>query len=662
MELTILKDIVVIFALSVFVNFIFNKIKIPTVVGYLLTGIIAGPHLLSLVHGEHEIELMAEIGVIFLLFTIGMEFSLKSLYHIRRTVFLGGLMQFILTSAIFFGLSSIYELDLMGGLFIGFIAALSSSALVLKILQEKSEISSNYGKTVLGILIFQDIMLVPLLLFTNMLGNESINISRELILLGIKAIFIIGLVIVGNKWLFPKLLHWIALTKNQELFNMSIFLICFAIALLTYQLGMSLAFGAFLAGLMISESEYSHNAFGNILPIKDTFTSFFFVSIGMLLDLQFVYDNWLLVSVSFVLVIFVKTLIAGATGFVLGHTFRGTVMVGLALSQVGEFSFVLAKIGNKASVVNDFYYQLFIAVAVITMAVTPFIMNVSRPLATLLLKLPLPPKLVTGLFPLKETSLPSFKNHIVIIGKDPSALKLADMARQNSISYVSIIFDPNIVKEQIEKGYPVVYGDAVNKPILEKAHIENAEIVALSIGNIVPTIAILENIKQMAPNAFVLVRTPSIDFVKDLYRLGADQVLPEKLEIAIDMLNRILIMRKYPTKEVNRLVHKMRNDFLGEFINRDQINQLSIFDEFDEVEVKTITIESNSEAINQSVIEIDLRAATGANLLAVRRNGNIVNDPLSKIQFEEGDVIYLMGSPNQLVNACKFFRFNNSIE
>jgi len=205
MEYSILQDIVLIFALSTFVNLVFNKIKIPTVVGYLLTGIIAGPHLLALVKSEHQIELLAEIGVILLLFTIGMEFSLKHLLRIRRIVFFGGFIQVVLTAGVFYLTSEVFGLDWKASLFIGFLAALSSSALVLKLLQDRSELTSNYGRTVLGILIFQDIMLVPLLLFTNLLGAESVNISSELLLLGVKTIFIVGLVYVGNKWLLPNL-------------------------------------------------------------------------------------------------------------------------------------------------------------------------------------------------------------------------------------------------------------------------------------------------------------------------------------------------------------------------------------------------------------------------------------------------------------------------
>jgi CPA2 family monovalent cation:H+ antiporter-2 len=243
MNIDILKDIVIIFALSTLVNLIFTRIKVPTVIGYLLTGIIAGPHLLSLVGAGHEIELMAEIGVVLLLFTIGLEFSLKHLLRIRKIVFLGGFMQVILTAAAFFIASRFYGMSIKGGLFISFLAALSSSALVLKLLQDRSEITSNYGRTVVGILIFQDLLLVPLLLFTNILSDSSLDLPKELLILVVKVVFIIGLVYIGNRWLIPRLLHLIAMTKNQELFLMSIFLICFAIALLTSQ--MHVTVGAF---------------------------------------------------------------------------------------------------------------------------------------------------------------------------------------------------------------------------------------------------------------------------------------------------------------------------------------------------------------------------------------------------------------------------------
>lgn len=656
MDISILKDIVIIFALSTLVNLIFTRLKVPTVVGYLLTGIIAGPYLLSLVDGRHEIELMAEIGVVLLLFTIGMEFSLQHLRKIRRVVFLGGFVQVSFTALVFFITSRLYGMNWQGGIFVGFLAALSSSALVLKILQERSEITSNYGRTVLGILIFQDLMLIPLLLLSNLLADNSLNVTHELVILVVKVVFILGLVYAGNKWILPRLLHLIAMTKNQELFMMSIFLICFSIALLTSKLGMSLAFGAFLAGIMISESEYSHNAFGNFAPIKDVFTSFFFVSIGMLLDINFVIANFPLVIFSVILVLVIKTIIAGGTGFILGHTFKGTVLIGLALSQVGEFSFLLAKIGYDKSIIPEFFYHLFLAVAVLTMAITPFLFHFSVRFADSLMKLPLPGFLVNGLFPLPEAELPEFRNHLVIIGKDPSAIKLSSMAKQNNINHIAIIFDPVLAREKMKEGDFVLYGDAVNEPILRKAHVDLADIVVVSVGSIIPSLAIVEKVRNLSKKAHIIVRASTVHNVEQLYKAGADQVVPEKLEIAIDILNRILVQRLIPQKDVNRILAHIRSQSLGEFTEKDMINQPSILDEFTTINIAAVKVDQGSGAEGKTLLEIDLRRNTGVTLLAIKRAAEIIEHPEPSIMMKAGDLLYLMGNPEQINFASEIFQ------
>lgn len=655
MELSLLKDIVIIFALSTLVNLIFTRIKVPTVVGYLMTGIIAGPHLLGLVHTEHQIELLAEIGVILLLFTIGMEFSLKHLLKIRRIVFFGGLIQVTITAGVFYIVSTFYELDWHSGLFIGFLVALSSSALVLKLLQERSELTSNYGRTTLGILIFQDLMLVPLLLFTNLLGNKEVDLSRELIVISIKAAIIIGVVYAGNKWLFPKLLHHIALSKNQELFLMSILLICLSIALLTSQMGMSLAFGAFLAGLMISESHYSHNAFSNLIPFKDTFTSFFFVSIGMLLDLGFVNENLPIVILSVFLVISIKSIIGAFTGFILGHTFRGFVVIGIALSQVGEFSFILAKIGVDNSIITNYYYQLFLAVAVITMALSPFLMRASLPFANLLLKLNPPKFLVDGLFPLQEMEIPNFKNHLVIIGKDASSLKLSKMAQNSNIQHVSIIFDPLTAKEKMNGGDTVVYGDAVNEPILMKAHVDTADVVVVSVGSLIPCMAIIEKVRSINKKVYIIARSKYIANVKQLYEIGADQVLPEKFEIAIDLFNRILANKLYPQREVNRILNHIRSENLGVYSEMDIVNQPTIMDELPNMNITAIKVDSNSLLDGRTLAESQLRNKTGVTLLAIKRGDEIIEHPSPTTIFKGNDIVYVLGNPEQVNLAVEQF-------
>lgn len=655
MELSLLKDIVIIFALSTLVNLIFTRIKVPTVVGYLMTGIIAGPHLLGLVHAEDQIELLAEIGVILLLFTIGMEFSLKHLLRIRRIVFFGGLIQVTITAGVFYIVSTFYELDWHSGLFIGFLVALSSSALVLKLLQERSELTSNYGRTTLGILIFQDLLLVPLLLFTNLLGNNEVDLSKELIILSLKAILIIGIVYTGNKWLLPKLLHHIALSKNQELFLMSILLICLSIALLTSQMGMSLAFGAFLAGLMISESHYSHNAFSNLIPFKDTFTSFFFVSIGMLLDLGFVIENLPIVILSVFLVISIKTIIGAFTGFILGHTFRGFVVIGIALSQVGEFSFILAKIGVNNSIITNYYYQLFLAVAVITMALSPFLMRVSLPFANLLLKLNLPKFLVDGLFPLQEMEIPNFKNHLVIIGKDASSLKLSKMAQNSNIQHVSIIFDPLTAKEKMDSGDTVVYGDAVNEPILMKAHVDTADVVVVSVGSLIPCMAIIEKVRSINKKVYIIARSKYIANVKQLYEIGANQVLPEKFEIAIDLFNRILANKLYPQREVNRILNHIRSENLGVYSEMDILNQPTILDELPNMNITAIKVDFYSLLDGKTLSDSQLRNKTGVTLLAIKRGDEIIEHPSPTTIFQGNDIVYVLGNPEQVNLAVEQF-------
>jgi CPA2 family monovalent cation:H+ antiporter-2 len=425
---------------------------------------------------------------------------------------------------------------------------------------------------------------------------------------------------------------------------------------------MSIAFGAFLAGLMISESEYSHNAFANLLPFKDTFTSFFFVSIGMLLDVSFIIANPFVVILSVVMVIVLKTIFAGGTGFLLGHTFKGTVLVGIALCQVGEFSFILAKIGYQLEIINDFIYQLFLAVAVITMALTPFLMKLSTPLANVLLRMPLPKFLVEGLFPLKEISIPVMQNHLVIIGKDASAMKLSLMARHFNMSHVSLVFDPLLAKEKMDRGDNVIYGDAVNEPILLKAYADQADTVVVSVGSIIPSMAIIEKVRKINPKVRIIARAHRIKNVSELYKLGADEVLPEKLEIAIDLFNRVLTSKLLPMSEINRMLAQLRSKHLGEYTSKDSVNKLSIFDELSNTNISAIKIQSGSEADGKTIKELKLRKNTGITLLAIKRGGKIIEHPNPITRLEADDVAYVLGNPEQINAAGNLFSAVNEPE
>jgi CPA2 family monovalent cation:H+ antiporter-2 len=327
-----------------------------------MTGILAGPYGLNLIsESAHNVEMLAEIGVILLLFIIGLEFSLKSLAAIQKAVFIGGSLQVggtILAAALIYaGIGSSWP----EAVFIGFLFSLSSTAIVLKLLQEKGEISSPHGKISLAILIFQDIIVVPMMLFTPLIAGKAENVTLTLLILLLKGVFIIVFVLFNARVVVPRLLYLVARTKSKELFILAVVVICFAVAWLTSSMGLSLALGAFLAGLIISESEYSHQATSNVLPFREIFTSFFFVSIGMLLDVSFLFHHLPSIFFYTLLTILLKALIAASAAASLRFPGRTSILVGLSLFQVGEFAFILSKTGIENNLLSQTTYQYFLA-------------------------------------------------------------------------------------------------------------------------------------------------------------------------------------------------------------------------------------------------------------------------------------------------------------
>jgi CPA2 family monovalent cation:H+ antiporter-2 len=548
-------------------------------------------------------------------------------------------------------LARAYSMEWKAALFVGFLTALSSTAVVLKLLQERSELTSYYGRTVVGILIFQDIILVPLLLFTPMLGGNSVNIGHDLLMLLLKTLAIIVFIYAGNRWLMPRLLHVIALTRSHELFLMSILLICLAVALLTQELGMSVAFGAFLAGLMISDSEYSHSAFGNLMPFKAVFTSFFFVSIGMLLDVEFVISHPWLVIATVLLVILLKTIVAGFTAFVLGHTFFGTVVVGLSLAQVGEFSFILAGVGLSYEIITPYHFQLFLTVAITSMALSPLLIQISRPLANLILKLPLPQYLVEGLFPVKQVEIPEMRNHIVVIGKDSRAINLTAMIKTMGLPFTSVIFDPELARRQIEDGDLAVFGDAVDEPVLRKAYAHTSEMIIVSVGDPIIAMAIVERVRSMNKHAFIIARTKHVTDIEDLYRIGASQVIPEEFETAIDFFERILGKYLIPRMEIERALARIREDNYGIFREKQKVEGYSLLKDIPDIEIAAVKVSENSVFADKKISETAMRKTYGVTLVALKHDEKIIPNPEPTMLISTGDIAYLLGKPEMIAVA-----------
>src|SRR5678816_2741126 len=371
----VLANLLVIFTASIAVVFIFHQFRLPSIAGFLVAGALIGPYGLNLVSDIGTVQALAEIGIVLLLFTIGIEFSLVHLVSMRRLMFLaapiqvGGVLVIAWLGAMFAGLSW------QQGVFWGFLFSLSSTAIVLKTLAERGDSDSIHGRATIGILVFQDLAVVPMMLLTPILGGQSEGSALAILLTLGESVLVVALVIAASWYLVPKVLGHIVRSRSRELFLLTIIVSCLGIAWLSSLGGLSLALGAFIAGLVISESEYSHQAMAEVLPFRDSFNSLFFVSIGILLDWRVLIDHPVLVLGLLLAILLVKFVAGGAASLAMNIPPRSAFMVGIALAQVGEFSFLLAQQGQESGFLRGDPYQVFLAVSVLSMIVTPFLMQ-----------------------------------------------------------------------------------------------------------------------------------------------------------------------------------------------------------------------------------------------------------------------------------------------
>ena len=661
MEIPLLNDIVIIFGLSIAILFICHQLRVPAIVGFLLTGILAGPYGLGLVKAVHEVEILAEVGVVLLLFTIGIEFSLARLLQIKKSVLIGGSIQVLLTLLVTFVIARQLGQPIGESIFIGFLISLSSTAIVLKLIQERAEVDSPHGRTTLGILIFQDIIIIPMILVTPLLAGATGDSGESVLVLIAKGIGIIGLVIVSAKWVVPQILYQIARTRSQELFLLGVVVICLAVAWITSSAGLSLALGAFLAGLIISESEYSHQALGNILPFRDVFTSFFFVSIGMLLDIGFLFRQPGTIALIALAVLVSKSIIAGFATVLLAFPFRTSILVGLALGQVGEFSFILSKTGVEYGLLAGNTYQMFLAFSVLSMAATPFIITLAPRLADIILRLPLPKRLISGFYPVSEIKVEVKKHHLIIIGFGVNGRNVARAARVAGIPYAIIEMNPETVRSEQAQGEPIYYGDATREAVLQHANIKDARIVVAAINDPTATRRIAEIIRRLNPKVHLIVRTRYLQEVKPLYELGADEVIPEEFETSVEIFTRVLAKYFIPRDEIERLVTEVRSDGYEMFrsLSKTSASFSDLKLQLPDVDISTFRISQGSPLIGKTLAQIELRRRYGVSVVAIRRGAQVLSSPGADTLLHSNDVLFVLGFSEKISEATRIFPYSN---
>lgn len=659
MEIPLLKDIVIILALSVGVIFLFQKLKLPTILGFLATGIAFGPSAFGLIEASHDIEIMSEIGIILLLFIIGLEFSLRDLARIKKVVFIGGASQVLLTIASVFGVMLLLGFSKPESVFFGFLVSLSSTAIVLSLLQSGGLMNSPHGKIALGILIFQDIIVVPMMLLTPMLAGEGGNLWVELGLLAVKFVGVVVITLISARYLVPSLLKAIVQTRSRELFIISIVVICFAVAWGTSAIGLSLSLGAFLAGLIISESEYSHQATGLIIPFREIFSSFFFVSIGMLLDVEFFASHilWILLITMAVFVLkFVVLLISSA---MLRYPARTNLLSGFTLFQVGEFAFILAAVGMSYNLLSEEPYQYFLAVSILTMAITPFVMQGSDTLSRLLLsksKLKKAPKGFNegeGMDQVAE----NLKDHLIIIGYGLNGRYLAGISKRVKIPYAIIDINTENVELGKSKNEPIFFGDGSNPYLLEHLHIYRARVAVVAISDPKATRKVVAAIRGICNTVHIVVRSRFLNETDEFLKLGASDVISEEFETSVEIFTRVLHQYLVPEGEIHNYVHAVRNknyEMLRPFFSENPELGLPDWRNF---KVSAMRIHTDAEGLlNKPLSEIKLRLRYGVSVMAIHRNDEVQTavDPSSHL--EKGDLVYVFGNPNAIAEFGKAVR------
>ena len=648
----IMLAVVIVISLAIFLLYLGNRFKIPSIVSFLLIGILLGPFGFAVIQDEANIEMFGQLGIILLLFTIGLEFSFGKLLGAWKTIIIGGIIQVCTTIAAIAAITYWLGWEFNVAVFFGFLVSLSSTAIVMKVLQERMEIETLSGRTMLGILIFQDLAIIPMILITPLLIGTGSPPVGSLPLQVLKVAVILLIIVVSAHWLVPAFLYRVAKQRSRELFFVTIAGICLIVAWLTSAAGLSVTLGAFVAGLIIGESDYSIDALSNIMPFRDVFAAIFFISIGMLLDTRVVAANIPIVTIVVLTIIGVKFLTGALSTLALGLPARVTVFTGLALFQIGEFSFILAETGRSSSLIPDMTYQVFLAGAIITMALTPFSIRGAPGIMDTLYRLS-PHRLSSLKMP--EPDRAEDKNnrsdHIIIAGFGVTGKGVARAAEIAGIPYTIIELNPDIVrKERNTYNKTIIFGDATNPEVLRHAGVHRARALVIAIPGRGAVPRIVHTARDLSPMLYIITRSRHLDEVDELLDLGANEVIPEEFETSIGLFSRVLAMYGIDDTEIEKVSQRIRSRGYHLF-RRVAEPELSLSDQklrYEDTRVHTIKVGQNSGAIGKTIAEMDIDNRFGVVVLAFRHNQTTTTIPPATTTIEPGDELIIFTSEEHL--------------
>jgi CPA2 family monovalent cation:H+ antiporter-2 len=636
--------------------------RLPSIVSFLVIGMLAGPYGFALIENESSIETFGEIGIMLLLFTIGLEFSFDKLLRSWRIVIIGGLIQLLTTIVAITFVAYNLGIPFLESVIFGFIISLSSTAIIMKILQERREVDTFQGRTLFGILIFQDLAIIPMMLITPLFMGSS-GPDMDALPFGVaKVAGILLIVIILSRWIIPGVLYRVARQRSRELFFITIAGICIVVAWLTNQAGLSFTLGAFVAGLIIGESDYNIDALSHIIPFRDVFAAVFFLSIGMLLNTDTILnspDLILLTLLIVTLIIGIKILTGAFASAVLGMPARVSIITGFALCQVGEFSFVLAKTGLDSGFIPDMVYQIFLASAIITMAVTPVFMHVAPKAVEAYYRIA-PGRAAhdTSPAPAGKDRSPMPADHIIIAGYGITGKSVARAAEITGIPYTVIELKPDIIQREKTARRPFfIFGDAVQEEVLEHAGIHHARALVVVVSEQEAIPRIVHKARHMAPSVYIIARTQHIRNAQYLLDLGADEVVSEEYEAAKEIFTRALRKYHLPESEIGKIVRRLQDWGYAKFIkNGDSISTVPAMDTvLESLRIHMVHVEPGSFADGKTIADLDLKTRYGITDCGLHRDNatNITPDETTRLQA--GDALIVFASDKTVLEIAGLF-------
>jgi CPA2 family monovalent cation:H+ antiporter-2 len=651
-EVYFLKQLLIVLTATISIVFVFQKLRLPTIVGFLLAGVIIGPHGFGLISSAGQVETLAEIGVVLLLFTIGIEFSLETVLAVQRRIIWAGVLQVVGTIIVVAGVAKLFNLSTEVGIFYGFLVALSSTAIVLRIYNDRGEINSIQGRLAGGTLLLQDLCIIPMMLLLPVLGHSDKGSLLEIIVALLKAMFALTLIVWGARKLLPRLLHQVALLRNREIFVLFVVLVCLGTAWLTSETGLSLALGALIAGLVVSESDLSHQIVADVLPLRDCFSGIFFISVGMLLNLDLLSRDFLTPVIQLLLMVSIKGFVVFAVFWSLYRSLRLAILLALSLAQIGEFSFILAKTGSAYGLMSATDGQIFLAASILSMAATPFLIEAFHARTY---GFEAAATIGDGKKPSADqpSVLPSDGGHVIVIGYGLNGQNLARVLKEVGIPYRILEMDPDLVSSAKAAGEPISFGDGTRPEILQQAGIQQARVLVVAISDPVATVRLVSQARRFRPDLYVIVRTRYVAEIDRLYRLGANQVIPEEFETSVEIFARVLQQYHIPRNVISLQVDLIRKEHYGTLRGlRLQGKQL---DELNQFLIGTTTdiflILEASPAVGKSLQELDLRSRSGATVIAVVRDGKSFPEVGPDFTLAAGDMVVLLGGHKALDDA-----------